>query len=236
VYRQSPGIRPDCEDQLRDQRQVALVMDAVVGGWGPADRFESLAHARTLYWAMTASLAPSIQPDVLAGAAAGDEMAFARIVDAHHDDMVRVVYVVCGDVEIAHEAVAAAWAIAWRKLRSLRDADRLRPWLCSIAINEGRHLMRRRHVSRVHVLEVPIEAIDDRSAAVGAAAPTDAALLDLRNALARLDASERSLLALRYLLGFDATELGRATGMSPSGTRARLARIIDRLRWELRDE
>src|SRR5262245_3048832 len=103
---------------------------------------------------MTASTASIIQPDVLAGAAAGDELAFARIVDAHHDDLVRVAFVVCGDSDIAHEAVAATWAIAWRKLRALRDPERLRPWLCSIAIHEGRHLLHRRRDARARVTEI----------------------------------------------------------------------------------
>ena len=35
---------------------------------------------------------------------------------------------------------------------------------------------------------------------------------------------------------FNATELGLVTGMSASGTRARLARLLDRLRTELRDD
>ena len=60
--------------------------------------------------------------------------------------------------------------------------------------------------------------------------------IDLANALARLDPDDRALLALRYIAGFDATELGRATGRSPSGTRARLARLLDRLRTELSDD
>jgi RNA polymerase sigma-70 factor (ECF subfamily) len=183
---------------------------------------------------MTALFAPTVHPDVLAGAAAGDELAFARIVDAHHDDMVRVVFVVCGDVDVAHEAVAAAWAIAWRRLSSLRDADRLRPWLCSIAVNEGRRLLRRRRDASLRTIEVPVSVMDGRSSTT-ASAPVAADLIDLRAALARLDPSERELLALRYVLGFDATELGRATGLSASGMRARLARILDRLRWELRD-
>ena len=45
----------------------------------------------------------------VARAASGDEVAFARIVAAHHDDMARVAFVVCGDVEMAQEAVQAAW-------------------------------------------------------------------------------------------------------------------------------
>ena len=59
--------------------------------------------------------------DLVSQAAAGDEAAFTRIVAAHHDDMVRVSFVVCGDVDLAEEAVAAAWLIAWRKLGDLRE-------------------------------------------------------------------------------------------------------------------
>jgi DNA-directed RNA polymerase specialized sigma24 family protein len=63
--------------------------------------------------------------DKLAGAvalaAAGDEVAFARIVEAHHDDMTRVCFVMCGDVDIADEAVQSAWPIVWRKVGSLRE-------------------------------------------------------------------------------------------------------------------
>jgi DNA-directed RNA polymerase specialized sigma24 family protein len=40
---------------------------------------------------------------------------------------------------------------------------------------------------------------------------------------------------MRYLAGFDATELAYATGRSPSGTRARLARLLQRLERELGD-
>src|ERR671916_3497578 len=76
-------------------------------------------------------------------AATGDEAAFTRIIEAHHDDMTKVAYVICGDLDVADEAVQAAWPIAWRKLRSLREPDRIRPWLVSIAANEARQLVRR---------------------------------------------------------------------------------------------
>jgi len=168
--------------------------------------------------------------DIVRLAADGDEAAFTRIVAAHHDDLVRVSYVVCGDADLADEAVAAAWLIAWRKLRDLREPDRLRPWLVSIAANEARQAVRRRR--RHGVIEL---AMADAAVPSGdpAARATD---IDLINALARLDPDDRALLALRYVAGFDSTELGRATGRSASGTRARLARLLDRLRTELRDD
>jgi RNA polymerase sigma factor (sigma-70 family) len=163
-------------------------------------------------------------------AAAGDEAAFARLVGAHHDDMTRVCFVICGDLDVADEAVQAAWPIIWRKLGSLREPDRLRPWLVSIAANEARQLIR--HRRRRTVVEL---AVTDRATfAVDPAGRIGD--LDLTNALARLDPDDRALLALRYVAGFNSTELARATGRSPSGTRARLARLLDRLRTELSDD
>ena len=167
--------------------------------------------------------------DLVSQAADGDEAAFTQIVAAHHDDMIRVSYVVCGDADLADEAVAAAWLIAWRKLGDLREPDRLRPWLVSIAANEARQAVRRRRRRGVVELAMPAPVASGNPAA-------RAADIDLINALARLDADDRALLALRYVAGFDSSELGRATGRSASGTRARLARLLGRLRTELHDD
>ena len=170
----------------------------------------------------------------VARAATGDEVAFARIVAAHHDDMARVAFVVCGDVELAQEAVQAAWQKAWAKLGSIRDADRLRPWLVSIAANEAKQLIRSRH--RRWLRETVIE--DDQPVAPRAGSDPEgrAAMLDLANALAGLEPDDRTLIALRYAAGLTSDEIGRAIGMTGGGVRARLARLLTRLREELHDD
>jgi len=165
-------------------------------------------------------------------AAAGDDVAFARIVDAYHADMSSVCFVVTGgDADLTEEAVQAAWPIAWRKLDTIRDPERLRPWLISIAVNQARQLSRRQRRGRV--LEIVVGG--DRSATTTADPGSRAGDIDLRNALAHLSPDDRALVALRYVAGFDSTELARALRMSPSGTRARLARLLGRLRSELGD-
>jgi RNA polymerase sigma factor (sigma-70 family) len=169
---------------------------------------------------------------LIASVAAGDEIAFASIVRLHHEDMRRVCIVVAGDDGIAEDAVAAAWSIAWRKLGSLRDPARLRPWLVSVAVNEARQLLRAR--KRRSLLEVPVVQVDEAGGGLDPGATINA--IDLRNALVRLDPNDRALLAMRYMAGFDATEIAFATGRSPSGTRARLARLLQRLERELGDE
>lgn len=161
-------------------------------------------------------------------AASGDEAAFARLVTANHPTLIRVAFLVCGDLDLAEEAVAAAWPLAWRNLRSVRDPERLRPWLVTIAANEARRLGRSRRRRRLH--EVPVEAAIHVTTSDPAARPMD---LDLVAALDTLTPDDRTLLALRYVAGFDASEIGHATGRTASGTRVRLFRLLDRLRTEL---
>lgn len=162
-------------------------------------------------------------------AARGDQYAFARIVAAHHDDLSRVAYVICHDPELTQDAVQQAWSIAWRQLPKLRDPTRLRPWLVSIAANEARQIIRRNR--RRNLVELDLES----GLVHGAEASDWGSSVDLRNALSRLSAEDRALLALRYVAGLDSTELSRYTGLSPSGTRARLARLLATLRQELHD-
>jgi len=158
----------------------------------------------------------------------GDEAAFARLVEAYHGDMARVAFVACGDRELVEDAVQSAWLVAWRKLHSLRDPERVRPWLLSVTVNETRQLVRRRRGPVVELdLEVPGDPRGDPSSSIER--------LDLRRALAHLSPDDRALLAMRYVADLGSDELGRAVGTSASTARTRLCRIVDRLRKELRD-
>ena len=161
-------------------------------------------------------------------AAAGDDVAFARIVAAHHEDMRRVCVVMTRDEPLAEDAVQSAWSIAWRKLGTLRDPARLRPWLVSVAINQAKDMLRKRH-------RTPETGIDASAIRVsgGLDPATGIESLDLLAALDHLEPEDRALIAMRYVVGFDATELAAAIGLSPSGTRTRLERALDRLRQEL---
>jgi RNA polymerase sigma-70 factor (ECF subfamily) len=161
-------------------------------------------------------------------ARAGDEAAFAQLVATYHADMARVAFTTCGDQELAADAVQSAWLVAWRKLSSLRDPDRVRPWLLSVTANEARQLLRRRHGP---VVEIDVEAPGD---------PRDnpcngVVHVDLRRALARLSSDDRAVLGLHFGVDLSSDELAAALGTSPSTARKRLSRAVDRLRKELRD-
>jgi RNA polymerase sigma-70 factor (ECF subfamily) len=163
-------------------------------------------------------------------AIAGDELAFARIVGAYHLDLVRVAYVICGDQSLAEEAAQASWWVAWRKLRSLRDPNRLKGWLVAVAANEARKLVKREH--RLRIVELRVAA----DPATGADPARGIDHVDLTNALSHLSPDDRTLVALRYAAELDSSELGPLLGLSPSGVRTRLSRLLDRLRKEFGDD
>lgn len=164
-------------------------------------------------------------------AAAGDEAAFTRLVAAFNADMARVAYVICGgDRELAQDAVQSAWTIAWGRLRSLREPGRVRAWLLSVTANEARQLLRRQR----RVVAVGMEYLEDRVVTPGPDA--SARSLDVAALVARLSPDERALVGLRYAAGLDSGEIGALLGISASGVRSRLDRLLDRLRAELADD
>jgi RNA polymerase sigma-70 factor (ECF subfamily) len=160
-------------------------------------------------------------------AAEGDDAAFGRLVARYQADMTRVAYVIIGDQSLAQDATQSAWVSAWLRLSSVREPARVRSWLLSIAANEARQVVRRR--GRVAVVQIDPEV----TPGTRNEAATSIARLDLVRALAQLSPDDRALVALRYVAGLDAAELGAATGRSASGTRARLSRLTARLRQEL---
>jgi RNA polymerase sigma-70 factor, ECF subfamily len=164
---------------------------------------------------------------IVARAASGDEAAFARLVAEHHRSMVRVAYAVTGNADAAADAVQVAWSTAWRRLRSLRDRSSVRAWLVTIAANEARQALRRQ--SRRPVVD--ISSVLEPS---GGEDPSDRiGVIDLARVLRGLNPDERALLALRFAAGLDSTAIAAHLGLSPSGVRSRLSRLIERLREDL---
>lgn len=166
--------------------------------------------------------------DLLARARIGEREAFTELVARHHPELVRIAYAITGDADAARDAAQVAWIKAWQRLPTVREPERLRAWLIAIAANEAR--MHLRAHGRRRVREITPLAHDEPSQQNTF---TSADRLDLSAALVRLDPADRSLLAMRYLAGLTAEEIGSATGLTASGVRSRLSRLIARLREDL---
>lgn len=166
---------------------------------------------------------------VVAQAAAGDEAAFARLVTQHHARMTRVAFAITGEAESAADSVQSAWSVAWQRLGRLRDHRSVGPWLVAIAANEARQTVRRRR-------RRPVVDLTQVAEPSGGGDPADQiAVVDLARVLRGLGPDERALLALRFVGGLDSQAIAQHLGMSASGVRSRLSRLIERLREDLDD-
>jgi RNA polymerase sigma-70 factor (ECF subfamily) len=173
--------------------------------------------------------------ELVQAAATGDEGAFTELVSRHHQDMLRVAYVICRDPALAEDAAQAAWAIAWRRMGDVQEPTHIRSWLVAVAANEARRTMRSRRPI-VHEISIGDSELDHSPGL--RADPLDASIAssDLRRVLASLDPTDRALIALRYVAELSSDEIGRALGLSSSGARGRLSRLLVRLRGELGDD
>ena len=156
---------------------------------------------------------------------AESETAFAALVAEHHGDLVRLGYAIVGDPDLANDVAQSAWTAAWHNRGRLREPDKVRGWLLTIAANEARRALRRRRLRHL------IPLADDSGSRVAASPPDDQ--IDLIQALQRLAPRDREILARRYALGETSQEIAEQVGMSDSGVRVRIGRLLNALRKEL---
>jgi len=173
--------------------------------------------------------------ELLARAQTGEREAFTELVERHHAELVRVAYAITTDLDAARDAAQLAWIKAWQRLRSVREPERLRSWLIAIAANEARMQIRAQRRRRLREI-APVQPDMDTEQGERLGVPGSADRLDLAAVLVTLNPADRQLLALRYLAGLNADEIGAATGISGSGVRTRLSRLMARLREELEND
>src|SRR3954453_22170135 len=126
------------------------------------------------------------------------------------------------DRVLAEDLLQESFYEAFRCRDQLGGVENPEAWLFGIARNRALAALRRRRRFRS-----ALERLVQRPEPSGR---DDLELLALRDLLQRtLDPDDRALLILRYMHGFEATELAAMTGRSPEAVRQRLSRARVRL-------
>jgi RNA polymerase sigma-70 factor, ECF subfamily len=160
-------------------------------------------------------------------ARAGDEKAFRMIFDRHAPAVRRFLHDLLRDRESADEGTQEVFVRAHGRLNSLRDDDKLQPWLFGIARHVFHETLRSRK-SRLSLLP-PETEVDQRPTPEGALMGREADRL-LADALALLPEERRAALLLRIDHGLDYEEIRVVMGWSM----AKVKNEIHRARLELR--
>jgi len=197
---------------------------------------------------------PDAQHAVVDALRAGDERAFARLVDELGPAMLRMARAYTRTDAAAEEVVQESWMAVLRGLDGFEGRSTLRTWVLGIVINVARASVRR------DARSVPFSALadDDDGPAIGperflppgherwpghwAIAPTPwpdraletaEALAALHAAVDALPESQRAVITLRDIVGADAEETRNALGLSDTNQRVLLHRARTRVRAAL---
>jgi RNA polymerase sigma-70 factor (ECF subfamily) len=171
-----------------------------------------------------------------ARAARRDEAALGAIYARHAPAVQRFLRDLVGCPVTAADATQETFVRAFRRLDTLRDQDRLAPWLFGIARNVSLEVRRARRVRARYVVAGDAK-LDDIGAASPALTP-ESELLGreaaevIARALARLSDERRALLLLRLDHGLAYEEIAAAMSMSLAKVKVE----IHRARRILRDE
>jgi len=153
---------------------------------------------------------------------------FEALYRSSRDDVYAYAMTLLRDPGAAEDVTALAFERAYRRRRTFdRRRGEERAWLFGIARNAALDELRRRR----RVASILTEPAED----VTPAGDDDAAEVALRrtavqNALAKLPAREREIVALKFHAGLSNAELARVLGVSESNAGTLLYRTMEKLR------
>lgn len=166
--------------------------------------------------------------DLVEAAQRGDQSAFVDLVRSRGHRLFALAQRILRDVDRAEDAVQDALVIAWRDLPGLRDPDRFDAWTQRLLVNVciQQATRERRRIANLHVLPVDGPPAPDQFLSVA-----DRDQLD--RAFGRLTPDERAILALRYYLGYEPSEIAEVLGEPPGTVRSRLHHAVRAMRAAL---
>jgi len=142
----------------------------------------------------------------------GDRDAFDALARLTGDRCMAIAFRILRDFDLADDAVQSALLIAWRDIRSLRNAQAFEPWLHRILTNACYREAKRRRRRSEELWLIPVQPVHG---------PDEYATVDhrdqLERAFRRLTVEQRAVLVYHHYLGLPLPEVAVRIGI-PLGT------------------
>jgi RNA polymerase sigma-70 factor (ECF subfamily) len=168
---------------------------------------------------------------------AGDESAFAALVEAHQSAVFGTVLRLVHHREVAADVSNRAFFKAYEHLDTFDESRPLRAWLLRIAANEALNELRSRRLDATRTV-TGADAEAEFEQVAGAPDPGEIVSrqergADIRDAVNRLPEPQRVVVVLRYFADLAYTDIAELTSQSVNNVGVTLLRARDRLRRDL---
>ncbi len=173
------------------------------------------------------------EADLIASAAHGDQEAFRLLWEAHHATTMASALRLCHQRALAEEITQGAFLLAWRGLPRFQQGSPFRPWLMRILYRHALNVMEQQ---KTYLR--PLSLDDAFESLPGSDGHTEQADMqervaqreEVQQALARLSADQRRVIALRYGADLTEVEIARVLGWPIGTVKSRLNRAREHLR------
>ena len=171
---------------------------------------------------------------IIARCLAADRRAYGVLVERYKVLVHDLVFRMLGDAAEAEDVAQEAFVKAYLALRDFRGESRFSTWVCRIALNRCKDVLRKRgrapwarlrHEEGPDVAEVP----DDQETVVDSLERCEREAR-LQRALARLPVKYREAVVLRHIEGMDFHEIGRVLAIAAGAAKVRAFRGREMLR------
>ena len=167
----------------------------------------------------------------------GDDSAFSELVKKYQKPVHALVWRKIGDFHIAEEITQDTFLKAYQRLGTLKQPQRFTGWLYVIAANNCKMWMRKKRLQTEPLEEVDSAQLEkatysqyviEENEQITAEAQREV----VKQLLAKLQESDRTIVTLHYFSEMSAAEIGAFLGVSVNTIKSRLRRAQQRLKRE----
>ena len=167
----------------------------------------------------------------------GDDSAFSELVNKYQKPVHALVWRKIGDFHIAEEITQDTFLKAYQRLGTLKQPQRFTGWLYVIAANNCKMWLRKKRLQTQPLEETDSAqlekatysqyVVEEKERTIG-----EAKREVVKQLLATLQESDRTVITLHYFSEMSAAEIGKFLGVSVNTIKSRLRRAQQRLKQE----
>ena len=169
-------------------------------------------------------------------AAQGDQDAFRQLWEAHHAVAMAAALRFCHQRSLAEEITQGAFMLAWKGLPRFQQGSPFRPWFMRILYRHALDVMERQKIYQHQLSLDDYDLLEQNCDRETDMQEQVAQREQVRQALAKLSADQRRVIALRYGADLTESDIAQVLGWPIGTVKSRLNRARQQLRILLMDD